>query len=1027
MEEVNKIIQQLKHNGEFIVTGHEKLIINTEILSTINTEVLSSLHSNRILNHHYLSEVLKKIHKLKLLQCSNTLNLNQIIDLSPFHSLTHLELIDIDIECLIGLNTTKLDSLIINGHLKTVASFLKRKWPYLQYLVLRGCHLNSLDECLLHTPCLKYLETSRSVLTEIQHIDKLECLECLNLSLNRLTKVPILNDYAARNLSVLVLNYNCINNLTGLSKLTNLKVLDLSNNMIIHHESLSPLGDMSFLRYLNLENNPLAFIENHREKTCGYLHENASVEIFELDNKILSKSEKKFVGQSSRTLDLSFLHYLPQTSAKATKIRSPIIEDGVWNDKSRILSLAEKINYKRDLSKLEHLTTKKQIESVRERFGEDNWLHSHAGSYVQGILGINQQNEREGSIESIRVKNETKEKSQIPIEHSFQENSVYSDTSTNINSELNVSFNEELNEKTIKEEYSSTIIYDNSKSETLWPAQIVNGDNEETSNILLCLSEKDLKEKSCDGGPVITTWSRDSIESCVKINFNPIKIQVNFMTLRRDKNQRVYIMKENDANDFIKIICSELESRTLSEMNQSVFKCVQCTTVFCQENFKNIFNKRKNCCPSCDSFLVVKIEDEPLPSFYNLPEISEVIVPDNENDIDRTPVNSRSSSEEPEQRKFYRNDSDVEIISNPSENSVEILEVTPSLENKNEKILLPINVRQVLTESSSSGSMTDSVCTAYESRKLQKDSLTSCKDIMDSSDSRLTSIFDKPIQFSYDDFSVIDLRLKSYLQQKYFRSTEEFVLIFRCNCIMMNPEYKFDGCIVISNRSLYIFKLTGQSDELLQKISSHRLSLVKSIATLPWNMGLVICVEQPDIDIKYTFVLYIPHITTRLVAFLERMKPFEQRQVLVSSTNTDCYLYVNNMLYTNDLHLPIIYEILCENVTIVSDDGLVEVIELPAIIITEYELVMLGGEFSWLLPYDERCPTIIHVQLMNKLNHIESNKENICLKFEENVSWLLSINRVEIDQSTAEIIKMLSSAKQKLNLSIQTDIVDQKV
>jgi len=28
----------------------------------------------------------------------------------------------------------------------------------------------------------------------------------------------------------------------------------------------------------------------------------------------------------------------------------------------------------------------------------------------------------------------------------------------------------------------------------------------------------------------------------------------------------------------------ELESRTLSEMNQLVFKCVNCNTIFCQEN-----------------------------------------------------------------------------------------------------------------------------------------------------------------------------------------------------------------------------------------------------------------------------------------------------------------------------------------------------------------------------------------------------------------------------------------------------------
>jgi hypothetical protein len=40
-----------------------------------------------------------------------------------------------------------------------------------------------------------------------------------------------------------------------------------------------------------------------------------------------------------------------------------------------------------DLS-TEHLETKKQIETLREKFGEENWLHSHAGSCVQDLLGL---------------------------------------------------------------------------------------------------------------------------------------------------------------------------------------------------------------------------------------------------------------------------------------------------------------------------------------------------------------------------------------------------------------------------------------------------------------------------------------------------------------------------------------------------------------------------------------------------------------------------------------------------------------
>lgn len=52
--------------------------------------------------------------------------------------------------------------------------------------------------------------------------------------------------------------------------------------------------------------------------------------------------------------------------------------------------------------------------------------------------------------------------------------------------------------------------------------------------------------------------------------------------------------------------------------------------------------------------------------------------------------------------------------------------------------------------------------------------------------------------------------------------------------------------------------------------------------------------------------------------------------------------------------------------------GLVEIIDLPGIVITEYELVVLGGECAWLIPYDEHFPTLAHVQPMSAFNHIVS-------------------------------------------------------
>jgi len=51
-------------------------------------------------------------------------------------------------------------------------------------------------------------------------------------------------------------------------------------------------------------------------------------------------------------------------------------------------------------------------------------------------------------------------------------------------------------------------------------------------------------------------------------------------------------------------------------------------------------------------------------------------------------------------------------------------------------------------------------------------------------DSRIPSVVDMPIKFSYDDFVLIDLRLKSYVQHTFFEDKEEFVLVFRVCCMI---------------------------------------------------------------------------------------------------------------------------------------------------------------------------------------------------------------------------------------------------
>lgn len=70
---------------------------------------------------------------------------------------------------------------------------------------------------------------------------------------------------------------------------------------------------------------------------------------------------------------------------------------------------------------------------------------------------------------------------------------------------------------------------------------------------------------------------------------------------------------------------------------------------FIDKKYNVLGERKQNSCPSCDSSIIVQIEEEPLPSIYstsNLKQSSEVEnqnLTEEENSNESTPVNSRSS------------------------------------------------------------------------------------------------------------------------------------------------------------------------------------------------------------------------------------------------------------------------------------------------------------------------------------------------------------------------------------------------
>lgn len=89
---------------------------------------------------------------------------------------------------------------------------------------------------------------------------------------------------------------NFIEDLKSLAFLANLTELDLSDNCLLEHKTLSPISYLAALKWLNLDGNPLSYHPQHRLKTISCLHINTNTVRFLLNGAIITKSEQRFVG-----------------------------------------------------------------------------------------------------------------------------------------------------------------------------------------------------------------------------------------------------------------------------------------------------------------------------------------------------------------------------------------------------------------------------------------------------------------------------------------------------------------------------------------------------------------------------------------------------------------------------------------------------------------------------------------------------------------------------------------------------------
>ena len=241
-----------------------------------------------------------------------------VVDLASLGSreggLRSLELLGLEVSSLSGLQhlRPRMEALLVSGcrdlcdgaALASLpgdgACSTPSPWPRLTSLSLRRCLLTRLDAALLcATPNLTRLDLSFNALEELDGALNLAALQVLNLSFNKLRRIPELPKSST--LVTLDVSHNCLDTLQGLceNSCLNLSDLDLSFNLLCGHRCLAPICLLPRLCRLGTAGNPMAADrEHHRRRTLAWVHRSVNPAAFALDGIALAGQELGFTGMA---------------------------------------------------------------------------------------------------------------------------------------------------------------------------------------------------------------------------------------------------------------------------------------------------------------------------------------------------------------------------------------------------------------------------------------------------------------------------------------------------------------------------------------------------------------------------------------------------------------------------------------------------------------------------------------------------------------------------------------------------------
>nr|XP_050864936.1 serine/threonine-protein kinase 11-interacting protein isoform X1 [Vespula vulgaris]XP_050864937.1 serine/threonine-protein kinase 11-interacting protein isoform X1 [Vespula vulgaris]XP_050864938.1 serine/threonine-protein kinase 11-interacting protein isoform X1 [Vespula vulgaris] len=995
----------------------------------------------------------------------------QILDLS--HNLLTSAA---ELDCLPNLKYVNLGY----NKLEMVPVFNKSATHSLQILVLKNNYIEDISG-LQGLECLTEIDLSFNCLTEhsvLWPIERMSALLWISLEGNPLSYHPKHRLFSIKHFHPCLIDNKFVLDHWPLSKSEKMLVGD---NRVFPIRNIKSSGSRE--NFVSLSNSATS------DNTLSSLDSSISKD-FLIKNRgsdISARVEKSFIKNK-----------------KKTNVKEAVIAEEDHEKKDSI--------NKSDVSSSSHLETKKQILALREKFGEVNWLSSQAGTFVQDIMGL--QSSSSSTIKYHDDTNSISSKDNIDLISSIENKDLDHTNSENVINHIAVNCKDNGNADKVEEMHDNEVLNSElitpleNPANALFDLELEKGDLylvqnrknlNEMEELFLELTSDDIKERDTITGKVKYSWSIASVLSCVLGRGETSTVDIIFDTKRKDKQNRRYFIELEDAKKIVSTISEKMSAHPIL---LKVYKCMKCSTHFSHDEeyaaitYTSATAIKQLKCPTCASTLVIETNElsemrseNEATSVHNnkymeMPERVDLQHSESVSSIgaggteggaifvttslvhyDSHPQAqvccSATSLEESRESTpsisalIKKYESDIEILSNPSQSSIEVLDeaskanLTPNRKKSSEEksvgiapSLLTITdaigpVMVGLTESSSSGSLTDSICTAYENRNvkkcnnneintekelvpatnistmlgelLQSIKIGSNKSLLIKTEEESSSL-NSSVQYSYTDFTSVDHRVKLHIILNVFEyESEELAFLLRADILMHSLKEVFPGCLVLSTSKIYILKINGPEGEdpqrWLHKECSWAIDKLKSIAPLPFKQGILIELEQPTkineeyVNISFLCILQDFQRTSNFLFYLTD-PPLPANCKIEFSVPEHCSTLMHSLLSRikkDESDDDAVRILALYSSAVLKYHNITTMSQYSGLLVTASTLVILEDNMQWLLPNTKVVPVVLKEQTMSNLMGIEHYDTMLILNFLNEIvgseeTWTLEFN-----------------------------------